>query len=94
MQQRQLGFKLDIKMAEEAARLLKPAYMTMLPTLLPPIRNQFIMAAESPEAAEGIQADSYIWKMFADRCLEPVPVKELQDQPTVRQHSIKEITSF
>lgn len=82
LQQRQLGFKLDIKMAEEAARLLKPAYMTMLPTLLPPIRNQFIMAAESPEAAEGIQADSYIWKMFADRCLEPVPVKELQDQPT------------
>jgi hypothetical protein len=82
LQQRQLGFKLDIKMAEEAARLLKPAYMTMLPTLLPPIRNQFIMAAESSEAAEGIQADSYIWKMFADRCLEPVKEPAV-DQPSV-----------
>lgn len=81
LQQRQLGLKLDIKLAEEAARLLKPAYMTMLPTLLPPIRNQFIMAAESSEAAEGIQADSYIWKMFADRCLEPVKGPSL-DQPS------------
>ena len=69
-------------MAEEAARLLKPAYMTMLPTLLPPIRNQFITAAES-EAAEGIQADSFIWKMFADRCMEPV--KQPEDQPSVSQ---------
>ena len=81
LQQRQLGFKLDIKLAEEAARLLKPSYMTMLPTLLPPIRQQFTMAADS-EGAEGIKADHYIWKMFADRCMESMDAPN--DQPSVR----------